>query len=205
MQKRFSGGTKEWLLIAAGAVLLLAALFLPLKFALADTLTAEEERLLNAWQNGEIIRIHVIANSDSPQDQTVKLKVRDTLIEAFGHLLAQAGEKSSDAVYHLLEENIGQMEQTARYCAQANGFEGQVQAECGMLPLPAKQYGRIVLPEGEYRALRIILGDGKGQNWWCVLYPQLCLALAETQNTETGGVFFFQSNRIWQNWLLLSQ
>jgi len=204
MQKHFSGGVKEWLLIVAGAMLLLAALFLPLRYALAEALTADEKQLLNAWQNGEVIRIHVIANSDSPQDQAVKLKVRDALIEAFGQLLAEAGAKNSEAAYHALAQNAAHMQRIAQECARKNGFEGSVLAECGTLHLPQKQYGSVVLPEGEYRALRIRLGEGKGQNWWCVLYPQLCLSLSETNEPSDSGLLW-SSERIFQHWLLLGK
>jgi len=204
MQKHFSGGVKEWLMLAAGAALLLAALFLPLRFALAEPLTAEEAQLLNAWQNGEIIRIHVIANSDSPQDQALKLKVRDALIEAFGQLLAQEGEKDCEAVYQALEQNMEHMQRIAQECAQQNGFDGNVHTECGLLHLPEKQYGSITLPEGEYYALRITLGDGKGRNWWCVLYPQLCLSLSENNEVDKSRLFW-SSERIFRCWLLLGK
>ena len=204
MQKRFSGGIKEWLLIGAGALLLLAALFLPLKFALAVPLTAEEEALLNAWQTGEIIRIHVIANSDSQKDQVVKLKVRDALIHGFGQLIRQAGEENCDAVHLTLQKNMDHMQRLAQECAQKNGFHGRVFAECGTLQLPEKQYGSVLLPEGEYRALRITLGEGKGQNWWCVLYPQLCLALAGAENEDPNENWAWQSRRIFHNWLLMN-
>ena len=202
MQKRFSGGIKEWLLLAAGAALLLAALLLPMKMALADPLTAEEQQLTEAWQQGELIRIHVIANSDSAFDQRVKYQVRDALIEAFGSLLITAGSDGSEAVFQLLQNKVDHMRQTAQASAKQNGFDGSVTAECGVLHLPSKQYGSVLLPEGDYRALRITLGSGQGQNWWCVLYPQLCLALSETDDAEPETVFW-SSGRILRNWLLI--
>lgn len=204
MQKRFSGGVKEWLLIAAGAFLLLAALFLPLRFALADALSEEEEQLLNAWRKDEIIRIQVIANSNSPEDQAVKLEVRDALIGAFGEMLRDAGRKDCKAVYEILSQNTDHMQQIAQACARRCGFEGSVQAECGMLNLPSKQYGSVVLPQGSYRALRITLGEGAGRNWWCVLYPQLCLALSETDEPAESGLLW-SSERIFRHWLMLGQ
>lgn len=203
MLKHFSGGFKEWLLLVCSGALLIAALLLPLRFALADGLTSEEEQLMEAYRSGELIRIHVIANSDLPQDQALKLKVRDALIEAFGAMLMQAGQQNSEAVYQLLQENEDAMQQAAQACAAQNGFKGKVTAEAGIHHLPQKRYGSVVLPEGDYRALRVTIGNGAGQNWWCVLYPQLCLALAETEDkTETS--LFFSSERIFRHWLLMS-
>jgi len=201
MQKRFSGGMKEWLLIAIGAALLLAALFLPLGYALANDLTAEEQQLMDAWQKGEIIRIHVVANSDSPRDQAIKLRVRDALIEAFGKELASAGEAGYKTACQILESSVDRMQRTAQACAAEHDFYGNVRAEYGLMPLPEKQYGSVVLPQGDYRALRITLGEGKGQNWWCVLYPQLCLALSQNTKTEETD-FFWSSERILRCWLL---
>ena len=98
MQKHFSDAVRDWLLILTGAAVLIAALVLPLRLALSENLTSEEQRLIDAWHNGEIIRIHIIANSDSPVDQALKLKVRDALIDAFGSRLSRAGEQGGGVV-----------------------------------------------------------------------------------------------------------
>ena len=180
MQKHFSGGLKEWFFLLAAAAVLIAILLFPLRFALANGLTQDEQKLLHAIQTGEIIRIHIIANSDSETDQALKFKVRDAIIDAFGHLLSEAGTQSHNAVWNLLVESTDQMARTAQSCACQNGFTGRVETETGYLALPEKQYGNVVLPAGYYHALRITLGDGNGQNWWCVLYPQLCLSLSQS-------------------------
>lgn len=197
-----SDGVKDWLLLLLGALLLLTALFLPLRFALADDLTAEEKQLLSAYRNGELIRIHILANSDSSEDQALKIHVRDALIEAFGSMLKDAGKQNSDAVFHLLVQNVQAMQRKAQQCAAENGFSGSVLAEAGILHLPAKQYGSVILPEDDYRALRITIGEGNGQNWWCVLYPQLCLALAQTEEPPAERLLF-SSARIWKHWFVL--
>ena len=201
MQKLFSGGVKEWLLIVLGATLLLLALFSPLRYALADGLTAEELQLADAYRKGELIRIHIIANSDSPEDQALKLNVRDAIIEAFGQMMSNAGMQNSEAVYAFLQQHTEQMQTVAlERCAQ-EGFAGGVTAETGLMFLPPKQYGSVVLPEGKYRALRITLGRGEGQNWWCVLYPQLCLALSSTEQADNHSLIW-QSRQIFSHWLL---
>ena len=202
MQKKLYGGLKEWLLIILSVLLLLAVLFLPLRWAAAQCATQEEERLKEAYQNDEVIRLHVVANSDSMEDQAVKLRVRDALIDAYGSLLDQSAASGSEEAYRVLTENVERMLQTAAECARSNGFEGAVSAECGILFLPERQYGNIILPEGEYRAPRITLGAGEGKNWWCVLFPQLCLALSETDEIAKP---FNLSQRIMRNWLLKEQ
>lgn len=203
MQKLFSGGVKEWLLIVLGAALLLFVLFFPLRYALAASLTAEEQQLMDAYQTGEIIRIHIISNSDLPKDQQIKLKVRDAIIEVFGRMMADAGKNSCEEAYAFLQQHTEEMQAIAQECCAQNGFDGSVTAETGTLSLPSKQYGHVLLPEGEYRALRITLGEGKGQNWWCVLYPQLCLALSSVDSANAS--LFWQSKQIFAHWLLIEQ
>ena len=200
MFKNIRGGFRDWLLIAICAALFLTALLLPVRMALAAELTQEEKQLLEAFESGQLIRLHVVANSDSPEDQAVKLKVRDHLISVFGSALRQAGDKSCEAVFDWLQTNAARMEEEARLCAAQHGFHGPVAAEAGILWLPQKQYGNVTLPAGEYQALRITLGSGEGQNWWCVLFPQLCLALAETGDAPPAMTW--DSQRILRHWLL---
>lgn len=202
MQKRFSGGIREWLMIAVCALLLLGAMFWPLQMAVSESLNVEEAALLEAWEKGELIRLHILAASDSPADQALKIKVRDALIETFGAMLTQEGQTSHD-IEHLLLAQLPCLRQTAEECARKNGFAGGVHAEYGLLELPEKQYGSIVLPAGRYRGLRITLGEGSGKNWWCVLYPQLCLALSEDASKAQTGIFV-SSERILRCWLMVN-
>lgn len=179
----------EVLLLLAAAVTFAFVLVAPLAFAEGLPLTVEEARLWDAYTRGELIRLHVLADSDGAEAQRVKLAVRDALLGAFGQELAAAGTQDCDAVYALLQDSAGAMREVAQRCAKENGFNGPVTAEVGRMLLPAKVYGHVTLPEGEYRALRVTLGSGKGQNWWCVLFPQLCLAVAEDEpwQTQSGG------------------
>lgn len=189
-------------LICAAAFL--AALLFPLA-ALATPYTPEERTLLDAYASGQIIRLHVLADGDDPESQRVKLCVRDALIEAFGDALLSASQDDADAVYEALLENVSLMEAVAEECARANGFEGSVTAEVGVMALPQKAYGHVVLPEGAYRALRVTLGSGAGRNWWCVLFPQLCLAVS----SDSGEVapsdmpdLTWDAKRIFSKWLI---
>ena len=205
MQERFRGGWKEWLLLISAAILFLLVLILPVAVALGMRLSADEQQLLRAYEQDEIIRLHVIAHSDSPYDQSVKLAVRDALIASFGDVLAASSAASSDEAYLALQTHLPDLLHTAQRCARELGFVGAVTAEAGRLHLPAKTYGQVTLPEGEYRALRITLGDGEGKNWWCVLYPQLCLALAGETGAAQEAQPVWNTAVILKNWLLKAE
>lgn len=200
MSGRFHGGWKDWLWLAFAALLFLTALIFPLTAALADDLTPEEQQLLHAYEEGELIRLHIVAHSDSAQDQTIKLAVRDAIIDAFGDILAYSAQDGCEAAFEALKQHEKALLHVAKRTAQKLGFEGAVVSETGVLHLPQKTYGSVVLPEGEYRALRITIGSGLGKNWWCVLFPQLCLSLA--QDDEPSISPRWDTARIFQNWLL---
>ena len=191
-------------LVCAAAFLL--ALFWPLH-SLGATVkyTPEERALLDAFESGEIIRLHVLADGDDAESQRVKLCVRDALIAAFGDLLVDASHADADAVYETLLAHVSRMEEVALACARENGFTGPVTAEAGVLTLPEKTYGQVTLPAGDYRALRVTLGSGQGQNWWCVLFPQLCLAVSsdgvEAQSSEAPSLIW-DTERIFSQWLI---
>lgn len=188
---------KDWLLIALAALILLTALALPFGAALA--LTQEEQQLWNAYESGEIIRLHVLAHSDAAQDQAVKLRVRDAVIERFGRILSHVGSAGYAEAQALLRTHQADILQTAENCLKSLGSPHRARVEVGRMHLPPKRYGQVTLPEGEYFALRIVIGSGEGENWWCVLFPQLCLALSETP--EEAPVW--HSKRILQRWLAL--
>lgn len=196
MRARF-GGWKDWLWLIVSALLFLSALILPISAAFA--LTEEETQLQSAYESGTLIRLHILADSDDPRDQALKLAVRDTILDAFGALLTEAAGDGS--LYETLLQNVPAMQAVAESRVQELGCDESVQAEAGILFLPKKTYGRVTLPAGKYRALRITLGSGQGRNWWCVLYPRLCLALSENEPTDEPG-FTWQTPRIFHEWML---
>lgn len=125
---------------------------------------AYSKDVMNDLENG-IVRLHVIANSDSEWDQDVKLKVRNAVLEA-------VKEKNiSDT-----DELVSAAQQAARQTLSENGAEYGAYAEYGIYEFPEKSYRGITLPAGEYNGVRVVLGEGKGHNWWCVLYPPLCVS-----------------------------
>lgn len=122
---------------------------------------------------GEVFRFHVIANSDSSEDQKVKLKVRDAVIS---YMKESMDPKDTDMeqTRQWVTEHLDEIEDIARQVVHAQGDTYEVSAEVTKCYFPDKYYGDILFPEGWYDALRIRLGKASGHNWWCVLYPNLC-------------------------------
>lgn len=120
-----------------------------------------------------VLRLHIVADSDDPQDQAVKLAVRDALVSEYGQTLSQA--ESLEQAQELANRLLPQMLDTARQTVAAQGCTLPVTGEVGELSFPAVSYEGYTLPAGEYQAVRIQLGEGQGHNWFCVLYPAVCL------------------------------
>ena len=119
----------------------------------------------------DVIRLHVLAASDSEDDQRKKLLVRDAVLMQYGDLLATA-ESREEAEEMLDEEMLSQIRETAE-----GALDGESVTVCFSLEdYPKRTYGDFSLPGGKYLSLRILIGEGKGKNWWCVLYPPLCTA-----------------------------
>lgn len=124
----------------------------------------------------KMIRLHVIANSDSQRDQTLKLAVRDRVLDyATGVLQRSADMKDAR---RRLENSLDRIEDIARQTLLAQGCDVSVTAQLAETEFPLKEYDGFSLPAGEYTALRLVIGEGRGQNWWCVVYPPLCTAAA---------------------------
>ena len=119
-----------------------------------------------------VFRLHVIANSDSAEDQNLKLKVRDELLSYMNGLSKDCDSK--EEVIKMAEEHINDLNEIASNVIYDNGFNYNVDIEVGISDFPTKYYGDIALPAGSYDALRVKIGSAKGQNWWCVMFPPLC-------------------------------
>lgn len=122
---------------------------------------------------GEVLRLHIPANSDSGEDQAIKLRLRDELLRRFGGELSACGDlvAARDRAAELLPE----IERAANEFLVAAGFSYGAKAELVEMYFPTREYDRLILPAGRYTALRVTLGSGEGHNWWCVIFPQLCL------------------------------
>ena len=120
------------------------------------------------------MRLHVLANSDSEEDQALKLKVRDVVLERATAILEQSADRR-EAESRLRGELL-ELERIAAEEIAAEGYNYPVTVELENTDFPTKEYDGFTLPAGEYLALRVIIGEGQGQNWWCVVFPPLCTA-----------------------------
>ncbi|MEG2412546.1 MAG: stage II sporulation protein R [Clostridium sp.] len=131
----------------------------------------EEEISIEEISN-KLIRFHVIANSDNEEDQSLKLKVRDKVLEYVQPLLKDS--KDIEQSREILREENGKILAIANKVIENNGYNYTVDSTLTKEYFPIKTYGNITLPQGEYEAYRIIIGTGEGQNWWCVMFPPIC-------------------------------
>ena len=128
----------------------------------------------------KLIRFHVIANSDTDEDQNLKLKVRDKVVEALSEKLSNVN--SLEEAENVLEENIDYVNEIAKEVIEENNYTYEVTTMLSYENFPDKVYGDCVFPQGNYEAFRVIIGEGKGQNWWCVMFPSLCF-VDESKNS----------------------
>ncbi len=131
----------------------------------------EKNRTIDGF-NKNIIRFHVRANSDTGDDQALKLEVRDEVLKAMEGRFK--GVKSLEESRDIIRNNMEEMKFIAQNVIQRWGREYEVDISLGQDYFPTRKYGNMVFPQGEYESLIIEIGEGKGQNWWCVMFPPLC-------------------------------
>ena len=130
---------------------------------------------INAISNNlsdNVFRLHVIANSDSVEDQNLKYIVRDKLISYMNNLCSNCTNK--EEAIKIVNNNISSFQEIAKNTMLENGYNYNVTVEVGNFKFPTKTYGDISFPAGYYDALKVKIGTAKGQNWWCVMFPPLC-------------------------------
>lgn len=140
-------------------------------FSLCFVISAYMDSTQAALSQG-VVRLHVVANSDTEADQKLKLMVRDRILADCGIFLNN--NESVDAVSADICSNMDYIKQIAEDEIRANGYNYDVSVSFGSIDFPRKEYGNITLPEGEYQALKVNIGAAAGKNWWCVLFPPLC-------------------------------
>lgn len=128
-----------------------------------------------------LLRLHVIANSDSSSDQELKLMVRDRLLAESSDLFSDT--ESIDESKQIVENNIEFLESAARDVITSRGFDYDVRIKTEKCFFPVKSYGSLTLPSGEYEAVKVEIGKAEGKNWWCVMFPPLCFVNG-TVNSE---------------------
>ena len=140
----------------------------------------------------KVVRLHVLANSDSEEDQALKLKVRDAVLEQATETLR--GADSQAEASRRLTDILPELEETARAVITANGYDYGVRAELAETSFPTKEYDGFALPAGEYLALRVLIGEAAGQNWWCVLFPPLCIVTEDVEALPAPDALTFKSS-----------
>lgn len=143
------------------------------------TLLADRQRLRK-----ELIRLHVVANSDSAADQTLKLQVRDAVVERLQQGLADVTDMEEAKAY--LQENLPKIESIANQVLREAGSTDTAQVRLMLEEFATRVYDTFTLPAGVYESLRIIIGEGKGQNWWCVVFPSLCVPATSEDFRQTA-------------------
>ena len=138
-----------------------------------------------------VFRLHVIANSDSAEDQNLKYIVRDSVIEYINEISNNASSK--DEVILIAQEHLSEIENIALQTIKDNGYNYPVKVSIGNFAFPSKKYGDITLPPGYYDALKIEIGEAAGQNWWCVMFPPICFV------DVTSGVVPDESKEVMKN------
>ena len=123
---------------------------------------------------GQILRFHVIANSDETEDQALKLKVRDRIGAYLGGVLSHV--EDLEECERIVQECLPEIEDCAEKVIEKEGVHYAVTAAVTDADFPKKTYGSYTFPKGRYKALKVTIGDGRGENWWCVMYPNLCFA-----------------------------
>ena len=122
----------------------------------------------------DVVRLHILANSDSEEDQSLKLRVRDAVVEAAAGWLD--GAQNSQQALELAREQLPQLQAVAQQTVEQAGYDYPVNAELCTMYFTTRQYDTVTLPAGVYEAVRFTIGSGEGKNWWCVVYPPLCFA-----------------------------
>lgn len=139
-----------------------------------------------------LVRLHVIAADDSPEAQALKLQLRDTCLRCAEICLGDAPD--ADTAYMRLQDHLADFRSACEDRARELGYTGSITVEAGVFAFPHRVYGNTPVPAGDYRALRITIGEGEGRNWWCILYPTLCIFDESTD--DPAGILAWLKSRI---------
>lgn len=169
-----------------------------IKWALTMLIVTIVIGVLPTDAEGEIyddtLRLHILANSDTSEDQALKLEIRDRILQKYGALL-KAGSSISEAK-ESLELLLPEIESDAKRWISELGYNYDANATLGVEWYETREYEDFTLPAGYYSSLRIIIGEGKGQNWWCVMYPPLCMEMASESAPADDGVIDYSKEEI---------
>lgn len=162
---------QKWIFIIVPALVLLGAGVYLLMMGAADAAAVEQS----------VVRFHVVGASDSAEDQQIKCKVRDGMFDLMKQLFAECKDRKEALETARLHQ--GQLQQKAEQLLRQEGSDAAVFVEIGERFFPTKHYGALAFPAGNYQAVSIRIGQAEGENFWCVLYPALCIAPAVAEDT----------------------
>ena len=169
---------------------LLFVFFLIIIFIFISAKSYSQNMFKNISNN--FLRLHVVANSDSTEDQILKYKIRDAVIDYMKPYFSNINTKN-DAL-NILNSQKNNISDLATKIATENGYNYPVNVSIGNFYFPTKEYSKIILPEGYYDALKIELGNAKGQNWWCVMFPSLCIIDSNNLSFSESSEQLLQEN-----------
>ena len=170
------------------SIIIPAGLILTIIISNISSLISSGLRLENI--RGSVLRLHIIANSDSEKDQRLKLCVRDALLAEEENIFGSAASLAEAEI--AAEEKLPEIVRIAERTLRSEGCDDRVSAEIADVEFDERTYGDITMPAGKYRALRVTIGEAKGHNWWCVMHPPLCIpaACGVTDDSDTEEEFF---------------
>jgi stage II sporulation protein R len=178
--------SKRILIIEAAAIL---GLIITIVINSITTFAAEYEHITD-----NVLRLHILANSDSDEDQALKLLVRDAILEKTEDIFSNAGGKE-DAVI-AAKKAVPEIERIASKVIDEQGYDYSVSAEVTTMEFDTRVYGDITMPAGEYEAIRVTIGEAEGKNWWCVMFPPLCIpAVAADETIEVFNEVLTESEK----------
>lgn len=134
----------------------------------------------------DILRLHVVANSDSEEDQAVKLQVRDAVLATLEQGLADV--QDADQAVEYVRSMVPKLTQVANEVLRQAGFSETVSTSIAMEEFPVREYDTFTLPSGLYQSLRIVIGQGEGHNWWCVVFPEYCMSATTEEFAEVANM-----------------
>jgi len=154
------------MIIKLGIAVVVISLFM------AGIMLSTYSKDINKGLADNLIRLHVVANSDSEKDQALKYDVRDVILEYMQKKLKDS--KDIEQTKYIINESMEEIVKLAEDEIKRQGMDYRVKVTLGSYPFPTKLYGDVILPAGYYEALKVVIGKGEGANWWCVLFPPLC-------------------------------
>lgn len=169
---------KKYLKLNLNGNILLKSLLCGLILTVAISLAGFEKECNGIREN--VLRMHVIANSDTDEDQALKLEVRDNILEASNEVFKNC--KTEEEAVNTAKENIEIFENIAKNTVKNSGKQYDVAVSVGDAYFNNREYDGFTLPAGEYEAVKVVIGEGKGKNWWCVMFPQVCLPAASNRD-----------------------